>query len=133
MISYGTILSACALVSLLLFFFFSSRRRHTRLQGDWSSDVCSSDLVLAPAWTSDWLTSAARAKLEAFGIAPPAQAASSPRHLWRAPLVTCPRCGSRATERVSEFGSTPRKAPYPCSARREPFDYFKCRSEKLKF
>src|SRR3989454_8796595 len=28
-----------------LIFFFSSRRRHTRLQGDWSSDVCSSDLV----------------------------------------------------------------------------------------
>src|SRR5256885_11669084 len=28
-----------------MFFFFSSRRRHTRLQGDWSSDVCSSDLV----------------------------------------------------------------------------------------
>src|SRR5256885_4507190 len=28
------------------FFFFSSRRRHTRLQGDWSSDVCSSDLRL---------------------------------------------------------------------------------------
>src|SRR5688500_20341850 len=27
-------------------FVFSSRRRHTRLQGDWSSDVCSSDLVL---------------------------------------------------------------------------------------
>src|SRR5574341_1888658 len=27
-----------------LFFFFSSRRRHTRLVGDWSSDVCSSDL-----------------------------------------------------------------------------------------
>src|SRR5256885_10285235 len=26
-------------------FFFSSRRRHTRLQGDWSSDVCSSDLT----------------------------------------------------------------------------------------
>src|SRR2546426_4693208 len=30
----------------LIFFFFSSRRRHTRLQGDWSSDVCSSDLEL---------------------------------------------------------------------------------------
>src|SRR5256885_12094075 len=29
---------------ILFFFFFSSRRRHTRLQGDWSSDVCSSDL-----------------------------------------------------------------------------------------
>src|SRR5256885_8607657 len=32
----------------ILSFFFSSRRRHTRLQGDWSSDVCSSDLELAP-------------------------------------------------------------------------------------
>src|SRR5256885_9434538 len=32
-------------------FFFSSRRRHTRLQGDWSSDVCSSDLPAGPAPT----------------------------------------------------------------------------------
>src|SRR2546426_3588682 len=32
------------LISVVSFFFFSSRRRHTRLQGDWSSDVCSSDL-----------------------------------------------------------------------------------------
>src|SRR5256885_4709074 len=31
---------------MYLFFFFSSRRRHTRLQGDWSSDVCSSDLMM---------------------------------------------------------------------------------------
>src|SRR3989454_4083429 len=33
---------------LIFLFFFSSRRRHTRLQGDWSSDVCSSDLGLDP-------------------------------------------------------------------------------------
>src|SRR6266850_4058940 len=32
------------------YFFFSSRRRHTRLQGDWSSDVCSSDLA---AWVRE--------------------------------------------------------------------------------
>src|SRR5256885_9473042 len=32
----------------LIYFFFSSRRRHTRLQGDWSSDVCSSDLAARP-------------------------------------------------------------------------------------
>src|SRR5256885_5722359 len=32
------------------FFFFSSRRRHTRLQGDWSSDVCSSDLPSFTGW-----------------------------------------------------------------------------------
>src|ERR1022692_4544341 len=36
---------------MFYFFFFSSRRRHTRLQGDWSSDVCSSDLVLADVHT----------------------------------------------------------------------------------
>src|SRR5437867_9827684 len=30
------------------FFFFSSRRRHTRSYGDWSSDVCSSDLIRPP-------------------------------------------------------------------------------------
>src|SRR5215467_16005817 len=35
-------------VHLGFFFFFSSRRRHTRLQGDWSSDVCSSDLASTP-------------------------------------------------------------------------------------
>src|SRR5256885_2487222 len=34
---------------VFVFFFFSSRRRHTRLQGDWSSDVCSSDLETGPA------------------------------------------------------------------------------------
>src|SRR5256885_12248863 len=38
----------------LLGFFFSSRRRHTRLQGDWSSDVCSSDLrtIMGMVWTA---------------------------------------------------------------------------------
>src|ERR1039457_6053894 len=34
----------------VFFFFFSSRRRHTRLHGDWSSDVCSSDLPGEGAW-----------------------------------------------------------------------------------
>src|SRR5256885_9495557 len=42
------VLRTCLTVYFWLF-FFSSRRRHTRLQGDWSSDVCSSDLVLAGA------------------------------------------------------------------------------------
>jgi len=69
---------------------------------------------------------AARHKLTAFGIAPPEAVVSNPKQLWRATVVTCPRCASRATERVSEFGSTPCKAHYRCSACREPFDYFKC-------
>src|SRR5256885_4835497 len=37
----------CRLYLVVIVFFFSSRRRHTRLQGDWSSDVCSSDLDAA--------------------------------------------------------------------------------------
>ncbi len=82
--------------------------------------------VLAPAWTSDWLTESGRRKLESFGIAPPTKAVSSPRHLFHAPVVCCPRCGSADTERVSEFGSTPCKAHYRCVSCREPFDYFKC-------
>src|SRR5256885_9123726 len=43
----------------MIIFFFSSRRRHTRLQGDWSSDVCSSDLfavVDGQPWTPTGLT-----------------------------------------------------------------------------
>src|SRR3989454_8089208 len=41
-------------------FYFSSRRRHTRLQGDWSSDVCSSDL--APSRAHLWNREGARVK-----------------------------------------------------------------------
>jgi len=82
--------------------------------------------VLSPPWTSDWLTEAGRRKLEAFGIAPPERSVSSPRHLFRTPVVACPRCGSHATEKVSEFGSTPCKAHYRCTSCLEPFDYFKC-------
>src|SRR2546426_4757958 len=41
---------------IISFFFFSSRRRHTRLQGDWSSDVCSSDLSVIESDTSFSLT-----------------------------------------------------------------------------
>lgn len=82
--------------------------------------------VLSPPWTSDWLTEEGRQKLKTFGIAPPATSVSSPRHLFRAPVVACPRCSSLATERISEFGSTPCKAHYRCTSCLEPFDYFKC-------
>ena len=84
------------------------------------------DEVLSPPWTSDWLTDSGRRKLQAFGIAPPEKPVASPRHLFHAPTVRCPRCGSTATERVSEFGSTPCKAHYRCESCLEPFDYFKC-------
>jgi len=82
--------------------------------------------VLSPPWTSDWLSDSARRKLRAFGIAPPTKALTSPRHLFHAPIVPCPRCGGTETERISEFGSTPCKAHYRCVSCLEPFDYFKC-------
>ena len=83
--------------------------------------------VLAPAWTSDWISEEGRRKLREYGIAPPAQAVSSTRRLWRAtPVIACPRCGSQDTSRTSEFGSTPCKALYRCVSCLEPFDYFKC-------
>ena len=82
--------------------------------------------VLSPPWSSDWLSEQGRRKLESFGIAPPEKSVANVRHLFRAPLVACPRCSSWATERVSEFGSTPCKAHYRCTACLEPFDYFKC-------
>src|SRR3984893_19306073 len=37
-----------------LLFFFSSRRRHTRWPRDWSSDVCSSDLLASLGGTLVW-------------------------------------------------------------------------------
>ena len=82
--------------------------------------------VLAPAWTSDWLTDSARAKLVEYGIAPPAHSVSDPKHLWREPNVACPRCASKQTTKISEFASTPCKALYRCSSCLEPFEYFKC-------
>src|SRR5256885_12670418 len=45
------------------FFFFSSRRRHTRLQGDWSSDVCSSDLGFTGAGAKTVIPAKAVAKV----------------------------------------------------------------------
>ena len=83
------------------------------------------ETVLAPAWTTDWLSAEGRQKLIAFGIAPPAGAASR-RALFSADAVTCPHCGSGETERISEFGSTACKALYRCLSCAEPFDYFKC-------
>jgi ring-1,2-phenylacetyl-CoA epoxidase subunit PaaD len=80
---------------------------------------------LSPAWTTDWLTDAARQKLAAFGIAPPAHTASR-RALFGEAHPTCPLCGSEDTELISEFGSTACKSLHRCRTCREPFDAFKC-------
>jgi ring-1,2-phenylacetyl-CoA epoxidase subunit PaaD len=74
------------------------------------------ETVLSPPWTTDWISEAGKAKLAAYGIAPPDLAKTA----------TCPQCGSTDTEEVSRFGSTPCKAQWRCKDCLEPFDRFKC-------
>ncbi len=81
--------------------------------------------VLSPAWTTAWLTADARRKLLEDGIAPPLDAEGRGA-LFGQSAPSCPRCGSAATERLAEFGSTACKALWRCTACREPFDHFKC-------
>ncbi len=82
--------------------------------------------VLAPPWTTDWISAAGCEKLREYGIAPPAQGASKRDLLGAGQVVPCPRCASQQTELVSEFGSTACKASYRCTDCLEPFEYFKC-------
>lgn len=82
--------------------------------------------VLSPPWTTDWVTEEGREKLREYGIAPPVKSSGSIRSLFGDVAVTCPKCGSTDTEKLSEFGSTACKAHYRCRSCLEPFDYFKC-------
>ncbi|WP_104443643.1 1,2-phenylacetyl-CoA epoxidase subunit PaaD [Arthrobacter sp. P2b] len=85
------------------------------------------DLVLAPAWTTDWMTEEGKAKLREYGIAPPSGKAglghNGPVRLSLA--VKCPQCQSLNTRELTRFGSTSCKALYVCQDCKEPFDYFK--------
>jgi ring-1,2-phenylacetyl-CoA epoxidase subunit PaaD len=86
------------------------------------------DTRLAPAWTTDWMSEKGREALKGYGIAAPAERAIDISGISRraaAPAIACPRCGSRDTRMVSNFGSTSCKALYRCVSCREPFDYFK--------
>lgn len=89
---------------------------------------------LSPAWTTDWMTPKGRDALRAYGIAPPAlralgadgtQVIDIAALLPGRAVVPCPRCSSRKTRLLSQFGSTACKALYQCNDCLEPFDYFK--------
>jgi ring-1,2-phenylacetyl-CoA epoxidase subunit PaaD len=82
------------------------------------------DLVLSPAWSTDWITEEGKAKLQEYGIAPP----TGKGHRGTVTLgmaVKCPRCHSLNTREISRSGSTACKALYSCKDCLEPFDYFK--------
>lgn len=81
-----------------------------------------------PAWTTDWITTSGREKLEAYGIAPPGPASGE---LDLVPLrrrgqsVRCPYCKSLNTELKSLFGPTACKAIWFCHDCHQPFEEFK--------
>ncbi|MET9021288.1 1,2-phenylacetyl-CoA epoxidase subunit PaaD [Actinopolymorpha sp. NPDC004070] len=85
--------------------------------------------VLAPAWTTDWITEGGRAKLATAGMAPPSPAGpgggrgSAPVDLTL--TVRCPRCGSADTRELSRFGPTACTALRTCASCREPFEHVK--------
>lgn len=85
------------------------------------------ELILSPAWTTDWITPKGRTALEKYGIASPLAAeADKEALLGNKKLVKCPQCGSLNTKLISQFGSTACKAFFQCEECLEPFDYFKC-------
>jgi len=83
-------------------------------------------LQLAPAWTTDWITEAGKQKMKAYGIAPPVRKSSDELALFEQDEVPCPRCNSKLTEMVSQFGATSCKSMYRCLVCSEPFEHFKC-------
>ena len=82
--------------------------------------------VLSPAWTTDWMTDEGRAKLQAYGIAPPERRPAGPVLVQLGPpRLTCPQCGSADTEELTRFGSTSCTSMWRCRTCREPFDHFR--------
>ncbi len=91
------------------------------------------ETVYAPAWTTDWISDAAKQKLAAYGIAPPSTVAEEPnvvaiqsrRSAAGRSAVACPYCGSHETELRSQYGSTACKAIQFCRSCQQPFEEFK--------
>lgn len=85
------------------------------------------ELILHPAWTTDWITPKGRKALEDYGVAAPLEPeADKDVLLNNKRIVKCTNCGSTNTRLVSQFGSTACKAQFQCEDCQEPFDYFKC-------
>jgi ring-1,2-phenylacetyl-CoA epoxidase subunit PaaD len=85
------------------------------------------ELILSPAWSTDWISEEGLQKMEEYGIARPlSETADKDVLLGNAKKVICPQCKSKNTHLVSQFGSTACKALFKCDDCQEPFDYFKC-------
>lgn len=82
--------------------------------------------TLSPAWTTDWMSENGKKKLRDYGIAPPENEIDINILFSKSTVIPCPKCDSRETKLISQFGSTSCKAHYQCKYCLEPFDYFKC-------
>lgn len=92
-----------------------------RLHDQGHADVAV-NVVLSPAWSTDWMSAAGREKLREYGVAPPRRREGG-RLLELA--VACPVCDESHTSEVAHFASTPCQALRRCSACAEPFQHFK--------
>lgn len=82
-------------------------------------------LVYDPAWTTDWMSAAVKAKLQAYGIAPPLHSSCN-QDTFAHNIIECPHCHSDDTVMLSRFGATACKSLFQCNNCKEPFEYFKC-------
>jgi ring-1,2-phenylacetyl-CoA epoxidase subunit PaaD len=85
------------------------------------------EVVLAPPWSTAWISETGRRRLIEYGIAPPGR---RPHDGQGGPVpltmgVTCPCCGSLRTRETSRFGSTACQSQWVCDSCLEPFDHFK--------
>ena len=86
------------------------------------------ETVFSPAWTTDWMSDEAKAKLVAYGIASPGKAERDEGLVTltrRAAPVKCPYCGSVKTTLKSQFGATACKSINYCESCHQPFEQFK--------
>lgn len=81
-------------------------------------------LIFSPPWSTDWITTQARKKLKAFGLAPPPQHGGDFERLLQE-AATCPYCDSQNTQLKNDFGPTLCRAIYVCQDCKQPFEQFK--------
>lgn len=81
-------------------------------------------IVLAPPWSSNWITARGRKSLKEFGLAPPPLYHDNIEAAWEIPAI-CPYCSSEDTEMKNDFGPTLCRTLYVCRNCRQPFEQFK--------
>ncbi len=82
------------------------------------------NVTLSPPWSTERISEGARAKLKAFGLAPPPHHDGDISLALRDP-VACPYCGSEDTSLRNAFGPTLCRAIFTCNACKQPFEQFK--------